>query len=685
MDKTQDEDTVAMPEVNEPSWPEAERLGKFDPGDFIDGNYEVLRWLGSGGMGNVYLVRHKIMLREFALKTLNVDRIDTNAWSRFQNEARALAKLDHPNIVTIYNFGVHKGMQPFYVMDYLDGESLAELLERSGRLPPEQVAFIFREICRGLESAHKRDIIHRDIKPSNIIVSGVDRPSVKIVDFGLVKLRSSNQQHLTKTGEVFGSPYYMSPEQACGQPVDSRSDLYSLGCSLFECLSGRPPYRGENALATLMMHQVSATPSLSGGPAVEAFQPLIERLMAKSKDERFQSADLVGREFDHILLTGHALSAGSGMTVASASGSAASGKAGHVHDRSRSSKSVHAHNLSDESSQEAPTANKLGGLRSNLILLATLLFLAGLILVAAYSIGKKSAPQKNATNSDLFSLSENQRFLTGLSIDGSQMLYQFPDDIDIGQMQYIDPSGKVINVKLHGQQEFPVAQDKFFTPGADFIKYAQYRKSFSQGDFNGITLVNDTGPEAFDIASRFPGVSKVSLWGCSAIKAADLRSLQNIKQLRMFNFSSGGFNADDVAALPYLEGVESFTCMNEKNTDKLMARIGKLKTQSLSLFLTGSTVSSYGFTQLARQSNLENLDLSGAKFSFSDLARLSSCGKLGKLTLGGLELNSDAVAALVKLKTLRTITLVGGPKNAAYWKQIYEQLPGVELIQVPRN
>ncbi len=178
-------------------------------GDMV-GDYEVLSLIGTGGMGYVYEARHRVLNKVYALKTIRADCMNETSWRRMQVEAQAIARMNHPNIVGIHNFGMHDG-RPFYVMDLLKGTSLAEKLQK-GPLPLEQALQIFIEVCCGLTYAHKKGIIHRDIKPGNIILLKSEDASgakVKIVDFGIAKLAGAsdpNNQNLTSAGEIFGSP-----------------------------------------------------------------------------------------------------------------------------------------------------------------------------------------------------------------------------------------------------------------------------------------------------------------------------------------------------------------------------------------------------------------------------------------------------------------------------------------------
>ncbi|MGH9551977.1 MAG: serine/threonine protein kinase, partial [Terriglobales bacterium] len=227
----------------------------------IDGRYRVLSLLGKGGMGSVYRVQTVPDKHEFALKTLNPGSVTETTWRRFQKEAKAAELLDHPALIKVHDFGLIDDKQPFFVMDLFEGENLAALIKEHGPLTFDRTIDVFFPVCQGLGYSHQKGVIHRDIKPSNIMVANLDNPpllTVKIVDFGIAKMRTTEDDEsmtLTRTGEVFGTPFYMSPEQCLGQALDHRADIYSLGCVMFESLTGLPPFMGESALSTMMKHQ----------------------------------------------------------------------------------------------------------------------------------------------------------------------------------------------------------------------------------------------------------------------------------------------------------------------------------------------------------------------------------------------------------------------------------------------
>ena len=265
----------------------------------IGEKYQVVSLIGSGGMGTVYRVQQLLLGKEFALKFLDLHKKSDVTVRRFQQEARTASQLQHPTLVEVHDFGMYGDNQPYLVMDLVEGETLAQILKRKGALSTDYVIALFIQLCFGLMYAHERGVVHRDIKPANIMLLHPDQDftegNVKIVDFGIAKLTQSEDgqiQSLTKTGEVFGSPLYMSPEQCKGATIDRRSDIYSLGCVIFECLTGSPPFFGDTAMSTMMKKLSEQPVSLKEGSLGREFPAALEDIVRKclsiKPEDRYQ-------------------------------------------------------------------------------------------------------------------------------------------------------------------------------------------------------------------------------------------------------------------------------------------------------------------------------------------------------------------------------------------------------------
>lgn len=271
-------------------------------GTIFAGKYEILCQIGSGGMSSVYKARHLTLNKLCALKVLHSQhRTRPEQILRFQQEARTIAGLAHPNIITVHEFAVADTSDPYLEMDLLEGVSLQDVLDKERYLSIAEFVHIFNQVLTAMSHAHKLGVIHRDLKPSNIMLVG-ERPesTVKVLDFGIAKVvaetdTNSGSHKLTRTGELFGSPLYMSPEQCAGEPMDKRSDIYTLGCVMFECLTGTAPFRSDSILRTLNLHVTAPVPVMKEvAPTVaipDSFQEVIETAMQKEPGRRFQDAE----------------------------------------------------------------------------------------------------------------------------------------------------------------------------------------------------------------------------------------------------------------------------------------------------------------------------------------------------------------------------------------------------------
>ena len=244
------------------------------------GSYRILKQLGEGAMGQVFLAEHRHLKRRAALKLLARDLVDRpDLLERFFLEARATSAIAHPGIVQIFDCEIDASGRPYIVMELLEGETLAARLARQGALPPLVVARLARSLADALDAAHAKGIVHRDLKPENMFVQREPPDSIKLVDFGIAKLAGdlqAGQVHKTRSGAVMGTPLYMSPEQCRDSAaIDFRTDLYSLGCVLHEMLTGRPTFQKDNFGDLMVAHLTEPPPDARAtNPAVPA--PLAE-------------------------------------------------------------------------------------------------------------------------------------------------------------------------------------------------------------------------------------------------------------------------------------------------------------------------------------------------------------------------------------------------------------------------
>jgi serine/threonine-protein kinase len=261
------------------------------------GQYRLIKRLGAGGMGEVFLAEHRMLKRPCAIKLIHPDRAgDPQILARFEREVRMTARLSHWNTIEIYDYGRTDDGTFFYVMEYLPGLSLEDLLERHGPLPAERVVHLLRQVCQGLREAHGIGLIHRDIKPGNVFAAqrGGLYDVAKLLDFGLVKpVRETPAARLTHDDSISGTPLFMSPEQARGlADLDARSDIYSLGAVAYTLLTGRPPFESTNPMEVIIAHvrDEALRPSQHQADVPADLEQVILRCLAKSPQERFQDA-----------------------------------------------------------------------------------------------------------------------------------------------------------------------------------------------------------------------------------------------------------------------------------------------------------------------------------------------------------------------------------------------------------
>jgi tRNA A-37 threonylcarbamoyl transferase component Bud32 len=268
------------------------------------GNYRVLERLGEGGMGTVFSVEHAVLGRHYALKVLRAKVIEREptAAQRFLREARTAARIRHPNIVDVFDFGHLPDGRPYFVMELLEGESLADLVDKGGALPPGQVVAIARQLANALAAAHDRGVIHADVTPSNALVVGKEADmAIKLVDFGLAELagevmRDENAEF------VLGTPAYISPEQLRGLAPTDRSDQYGLGAVLFELLTGRPPYNDPDIRKLCMKHINAPIPAILSphGPLPAKLADVVTTCLQKSPHARFPGMRAMIAALDEI-------------------------------------------------------------------------------------------------------------------------------------------------------------------------------------------------------------------------------------------------------------------------------------------------------------------------------------------------------------------------------------------------
>ncbi len=606
-------------------------------GDVIGGSYQLLDLIGQGGMGVVYRVKHLILEKQFALKLLAPNQINNQNWRRFELEGRSLAKLNHTNIVSISNMGIDKGC-PYFVMDLLTGISLAEQIKNSGPLSEKENLDIYLQVCAGLSCAHRNGIIHRDIKPANIMLLPAEKGFlVKIVDFGLVRLQSTGSatsQALTASGEVFGSPYYMSPEQTMGEEIDARSDIYSLGCSLFESLTGQVPFAGASAIETLMMHQEAEAPIpsrlVANRKISTAFDEVVARCLKKDAKLRYQSADQLAIDLQRIL-DGKPI--GSGALDYQ-----------HLKRNSEPAKARNDHFEDDEDVDDnsANEKNQTSNFFSAHKLALTLASITSTILVVAagFALSNKSGPPKEK---------QILKDTTHLSLD---------IDDDTASKMNDALSGQKLDITRAVQTNSPEIVD-------DPVLLAAVQKQREQGDQSQIKLI-DNAP-------------KFSL----GIKKIDGRSMRCFKfpsqiSIGKLRFEKGHAEAQGEVKVPADEVIDLHLRPVSAQCPSL---IDKFDPEDIStLRVENSNAVGEITRRLSKWTKIHALTIEGGKIIDEELANFDNIKGLDFLWLKRLSFNAEIFAKLQVLKRLDTLQI----EDCKQLNQILQNLPVLPKLKFLR-
>ena len=629
---------------------------KLKPGDIVGDNYVIIELLGVGGMGYVYKVRHLILEKIYAMKTISGEQVSEMAWRRLQVEAQAIARINHPNIVGIHNLGLHQSLQqgagqsiqqsktPYYVMDYLEGRNLAEVLKQKRYLPLEQSLPLFIEICSGLGYAHKKGIVHRDIKPGNIVI--LDEPDftgaqVKIVDFGIAKLAGTidpDNQKLTTVGEVFGSPLYMSPEQCEGNRIDSRSDIYSLGCTFFEILSGEVPFHGENPVATMIMHTKDKPPTLyeaCGLDFPDSLEHLIATMLAKAPMNRYPNLERVSADLQNIL-EGKDVSAAPfnahGMPNLLLDG-----------DDERQSKVA----------KEAVAIKVIQSITPTKIAVLAGLLLGALVTITFYFFNQRAIDKTTAVATKALVVTREvipaEKYSRLLS--KGQKQFNFPEDHSIGTISSSSHSKK--EIQAQGTVNFNRNDRLHFTANEYAILHPECFDSFRVDDLYSLTTpksslvtdIDETKKSDLDVNTALVYIGKLT----------GLRQLT----LDVSNTSDSG--------IQNLNQLTNLECLALNLTKVTGAGIGKLKRLKnlTSLSFSHNNDCKDMLKALAGSTKIETLYLEGHSFDDEITQLIASCPNLRHLDLEGSMATDKTIEILGKMPKLTYIGVTGCPVTNA--------------------
>lgn len=578
--------------------------------DLFSTNYEFLGTIGTGGMSVIYKARQLLLDKTVAIKMLHSHLLNENSIMRFQREAKAASSMKHPNVIAVHDFGISKQGQPYMVMDFIDGKTLAELLSERGALPLPEAMDIFLAVCAALEHAHQNHLLHRDLKPSNIMLRDrEDGYDVFLVDFGIAKIIDAESggiaQQLTQTGEVMGSPLYMSPEQCMGKKLDQRSDIYSLGCILYEAVVGVPPHRGETMLETIFKHlNEPAVPLHDVRTDItfpDAFEDLVISLLATHPDDRIQTIS----EVRETLL---AIQAGAlrGSGVAKAA----------VPFKLNISK---------------PNAFATAG-----ALLATI----GLVTLTL-SINALNVAQRLKTAAEKQTISASNSNKDQPAIETVKSIDELVGNPTLHNLEQLKASTESVNL-----EDSRVSDSALYALG----KLPQLRSLYLS--------YTDVSDRAMHPILKLKSLTTLELKRTRLTPSA-LAQLSALTNLRELNLDGTDTNDDVLQQISKLPNLTTLKLRNTRVSDKGLESLQNLKTLT-ALSLSGSDISNHG---LAFISNLKltNLDLWDTKVSSGGIENLKNCKTLERLCISRTPLAERDLVTLESLKNLGEIQLYNIP------------------------
>ncbi len=631
-------------------------------------------------MGVVYLVKHTALNKQFALKALAPDLVNEQNWLRFKAEAKTMASLNHRTFVNVYDLGIHAKTVPFYSMDYLSGRTLETILVEDGPIELRQAIDIFLEVLDGLAYAHSHGIIHRDIKPANIMLCATNgttsgattrATAVKILDFGISKFVGSDgkkAQNLTAAGDIFGSPYYMSPEQCRGETVDGRSDIYSIGCSLFESLSALVPFEGNNSIEIALLHQEQEPPRLSEViPELElppSIDRVIARCLAKEPAERYQSAkelsaDLIrireGQDVQNYNLSYPETTArGPSQTkvaiisavmtapliVAAAATLMTTGLTADKQPSSPKQVSSGLVNLESlepldqlkQTENKPDLNNKASTIEKQAFNSAnTSHTIANIELIEQIANKESGLPNTQRVLVKEFIRQRIEPYSTTKTVAGEKLkLFNFPTDFSLGTIGFTKPgSKKWTTVPARGTVTAIYGRTVSLTAGRELLSYPELLSFFRPNEIGSINL---------DDSQVLP-----------------LKLLQALaKQPQLHGLELRGTRLSD-EDIPLLEKFQALGLLDIGNTKITSAALAKCKIlpQLQTLHANMLTDATPVLTVLAKSNNLTELSLNSAKLSNEDYSLIS---RITNLHILSLKESAIKDADLLKLSSLPNLT-----------------------------
>lgn len=645
------------------------------PGETIMGKFKIVDLLGSGGMGSVYRVDHLFLGRQFALKCLNKQQANDVSWRRFQNEAKAASKLDHPNLIKVHEFDLMPDGRPFILMDLVEGTTLSDLTKSTGSLPVKRVIEIMIQVAFAIQYAHDQGIIHRDLKPTNIMVTPPEteggKEGIKLVDFGIAKLTGIdefNQQTLTKTGEIFGSPLYMSPEQCTGTMVDHRSDLYSIGCVFYDLLTGAPPFIGENALSTMMKHQTEIPLSLKEASLGANFPPEVEQIVAK----------LLEKDPNRRYQTGNALA----LDLIPLSQSLDDPKTQQL-EIQRAALSKQGQTTQFLPRESAAPAKKQTG--RNIAILAGTAIVCFSLGFATNSLTRKPETETVTKPSNKEKIAPVVEHIEPfLKSNGTTRYFHFPAGMKkLGLLAFDERYERKTWLKV----AIPPGRLIGFQAGEDLIANPQYWNGFGPNDFGLLDfggVRNKGGAEVFSVIPRFTGLKFLNV-GKSTFSSDELKYIDSLPALRGITF---GFcervKGQDILTLKCLPNLNFLDIIDIKNGRLVVREAANLNNLRM-LVADSCDVTDDDLAVLSRNKSLKILNVAcNTKVTDAGIEHLKQMKQLQVIVLRGTSITPKCVDALCEITDLKELEIVKvqwtDAQQRAFEAKLKKRKPNVKIF-----
>ncbi len=635
-------------------------------GEIVGGAYRLESLLGQGGMGLVFRARHLTFNQDYALKIVNPDVLDAVSSRRFAIEAQAIAKLDHENIVKIFNMGVHNQTCPYYVMELMTGESLSAYIKKGVDISIEQGLDIFRQMASALGYAHRKGIVHRDVKPSNIVLlPHGDSYRAKIVDFGLAKVFYAGQQ-LTATGEVFGTPYYMSPEQSTGQPIDARADIYSLGCALFETITGAPPFKGATAVQTLMMQLEAPVPKFvdifDDQALAQQFDLLIGRMMAKRLDDRYQTMEQVARDIQRLI---------DGKSIAKTAADMENTAGDQDYDGDESVGDSARNDDGEIESSNVPTSARVGNLAASAFAFSLIGILALLVVTSGYYIFRgQFAPKRNVDPGMLIAKLPNENDVDGTVAQKETIKKEFLAVSPI-RSTLVSKAGTICKRFNFPQtcigEIVDVHNRSFEAEGEIFVTNSPLALSLQKKIFPAAfmvpEIVSTLGVDEFEelriqLSQFDQSDEEIPIGESGKGLVSILETAQTWRRLNSIIFANIAITSDVVSDLGKLKQLRRLKVLHSKSDWKLLSKAPfLLRLMHFSVQSPKPAKIDPLIVALAKSSALQSLSLEDVEISDATFSRLADNRSVTFMYLGKLKLSRSMLQTLVSMRNLSAVTI----------------------------